>query len=301
MTKQRDYVRASSLGSYLGVGFNSPEDQLKIDLGLVEESFDDAANDRMSLGREFEDAALNYFEKKFNTSITNRNVETIPLYSSLLTVKLVGKIDGMTILDGVRTVVENKISNSASYKFTDNLGYILQVQAYMMGTETEQALLCGIYQGKPIYKIIKRDEDIIKDIKEIVDFIHSVMLGLETFDNYPTHLLAKYSKTKLLEPLTSVTDYDRAMFANLATIRDEIKKLEKQKSELEDLIKNKYDTGIYADNDVEVKITEYTKSGGIDIDAFKMDYGTINLDPYRKPDIKYRTITTKFPKKKTTE
>jgi hypothetical protein len=297
MTKQRDYVRASSLGSYLGVGFNSPEDQLKIDLGLVEESFDDAANDRMSLGREFEDAALNYFEKKFNTSITNRNVETIPLYGS----KLVGKIDGMTLLDGVRTVVENKISNSASYKFTDNLGYILQVQAYMMGTETEQALLCGIYQGKPIYKLIKRDEEIIKDIKEIVDFIHSVMLGLETFDNYPTHLLAKYSKTKLLEPLTSVTDYDRAMFANLATIRDEIKKLEKQKSELEDLIKNKYDTGIYVDNDVEVKITEYTKSGGIDIDAFKMDYGTINLDPYRKPDIKYRTITTKFPKKKTTE
>jgi hypothetical protein len=297
MTKQRDYVRASSLGSYLGVGFNSPEDQLKIDLGLVEESFDDAANDRMSLGREFEDAALNYFEKKFNTSITNRNVETIPLYGS----KLVGKIDGMTLLDGVRTVVENKISNSASYKFTDNLGYILQVQAYMMGTETEQALLCGIYQGKPIYKLIKRDEDIIKDIKEIVDFIHSVMLGLETFDNYPTHLLAKYSKTKLLEPLTSVTDYDRAMFANLATIRDEIKKLEKQKSELEDLIKNKYDTGIYADDDVEVKISEYTKSGGIDIDAFKMDYGTINLDPYRKPDIKYRTITTKFPKKKTTE
>jgi predicted phage-related endonuclease len=297
MSKQRDYVRASSLGSYLGVGFNSPEDQLKIDLGLVEESFDEAAQDRMSLGREFEDAALNYFEKKFNTSITNRNVETIPLYGS----KLVGKIDGMTLLDGVRTVVENKISNSASYKFTDNLGYILQVQAYMMGTETEQALLCGIYQGKPIYKLIKRDEDIIKDIKEIVDFIHSVMLGLETFDNYPTHLLAKYSKTKLLEPLTSVTDYDRAMFANLTTIRDEIKKLEKQKSELEELIKNKYDTGIYVDNDVEVKITEYTKSGGIDIDAFKMDYGTINLDPYRKPDIKYRTITTKFPKKKTTE
>jgi len=46
MTKQRDYLRASSLGSYLGVGFNSPEEQLKIDLGQVEESFDEASMDR---------------------------------------------------------------------------------------------------------------------------------------------------------------------------------------------------------------------------------------------------------------
>jgi predicted phage-related endonuclease len=297
MTKQRDYLRASSLGSYLGVGFNSPEEQLKIDLGQVEESFDEAAQDRMSLGREFEDAALNYFEKKFGTTITNRNIETIPLYGS----KLVGKVDGMTIIDGERTVVENKISNSQSYKFTDNLGYILQCQAYMMGTETDQALLCGIYQGKPIYKIIKRDEDMIKDIREIVEFIHSVMLGLDTFDNYPTHLLAKYSKTKLLEPLTSVTDYDRATFENLATIRAQIKVLEDQKREIEEIIKNKYDTGIYADENIEVKISEYSKAGGIDVDTLNLDYPQIDLTKYTKPPITYRTITTKFPKKKTTQ
>lgn len=296
MTKQRDYLRASSLGSYLGVGFNSPEDQLKIDLGQVEEDFDEAAQDRMSLGREFEDAALNYFEKKFNISITNRNVDTIPLYGA----KLVGKVDGMTIMDGERTVVENKVSNSQSYKFTENLGYIIQCQAYMMGTETNQALLCGIYQGKPIYTIVKRDEEMIKDIKEITDFIHSVMLGLETFDNYPTHLLQKYSKKKLLEPLTNVTDYDRATFENLATIRESIKVLEKQKSEIEDLIKAKYDTGIYADDNIEVKITEYKKSGGVDTDALLLDYPSIDINKYSKPPIVYRTITTKFPKKKTT-
>jgi predicted phage-related endonuclease len=296
MTKQRDYLRASSLGSYLGVGFNSPEDQLKIDLGQVEEDFDEAAQDRMSLGREFEDAALNYFEKKFNISITNRNVDTIPLYGS----KLVGKVDGMTLIDGERTVVENKISNSQSYKFTDNLGYIIQCQAYMMGTETNQALLCGIYQGKPIYKIIKRDEEMIKDIKEIVDFIHSVMLGLETFDNYPTHLLQKYSKTKLLEPLTSVTAYDKATFENLATLRSQIKVLEDQKKEIEDIIKNKFDTGIYADDNIEVKITEYNKAGGVDTDALLLDYPSIDISKYSKPPIVYRTITTKLPKKKTT-
>jgi len=224
-------------------------------------------------------------------------VETIPLYGS----KLVGKVDGMTILEGVNTVVENKISNSQSYKFTDNLGYILQCQAYMMGTETDQALLCGIYQGKPIYKIIKRDEEIIKDIREITDFVHSVMLGLETFDNYPTHLLAKYSKTKLLEPLTKVTDYDKATFENLATIRAQIKVLEDQKKEIEEIIKNKYDKGIYVDDNIEVKISEYSKAGGIDVDTLNMDYPQIDLNKYAKPPIVYRTITTKFNKKKTTQ
>jgi hypothetical protein len=297
VTKQRDYVRASSLGSYFGVGFHSPEDQLKLDLGLTEESFDEAAQDRLSLGREFEDAALNYFQNKFNTIITNRNTETLPLYGN----KLVGKLDGMTELDGVRTVVEAKISNSASYKFTDNLGYLFQVQAYMLGTETEQALLCGIYQGKPIYKIIKRNEDMINDIKTMVDFIQSVMLGLDTMENFPHYLVEKYSKTKILAPLTNVTDYDRALFENLATIKDEIKILETQKKNVEDAIRDKYDIGIYADDNIEVKITEYTKSGGFDVDSFKLDYETIDIDKYRKPDIKYRTITTKIPKKKTTE
>jgi predicted phage-related endonuclease len=296
MTKQRDYLRASSLGSYLGVGFNSPEEQLKIDLGQVEENFDEKAQDRMSLGREFEDAALNYFEKKFGTTITNRNVETLPLYGS----KLVGKVDGMTVIDGERTVVENKISNSQSYKFTDNLGYILQCQAYMMGTETEQALLCGIYQGKPIYKLIKRDEDMIKDIREIVEFIHSVMLGLETFDNYPTHLLAKYSKTKILEPLTKVDDKDKAIFENLVTIKEQIKQLELQKKELEEHIKGKFDTGIYTDGVIEVKISEYNKTTGIDVDTLVMDYPNVPIDKYKKPDTKYRAINTKFVKTKTT-
>ena len=296
MTKQRDYVRASSLGSYLGVGFNDPETQLKIDLGQVTEDFDEAAQDRLSLGREFEDAALNYFEKKFNTTITNRNTETLPLYDG----KLLGKVDGMTVLDGVRTVVENKISNSNSYKFTENLGYILQVQAYMLGTETDQALLCGIYQGRPIYKIIKRDEEIINDIKEIVDFIHSVMLGLETFDNYPTHLLAKYSKTKVLEPLTKVTDTDRAAFENLVVIKEQIKQLETQKKTLEETIKEKFDSGIYANDVIEVKLSEYSKSGGYDVDGIVMDYPDIPLDKYKKPDTKYRVINTKFIKRKTT-
>ena len=298
VTKQRDYLRASSLGSYFGVGFNSPSDQLKIDLGQVEESFDEAAQDRLSLGREFEDAALNYFEQKLNIKIDHRNTEVLPLYGS----KLVGKLDGMTELNGIKTVVEAKISNSQSYKFTDNLGYIIQCQAYMMGTETDQALLCGIYQGKPIYKIIKRDEEMISDIRTMVDFVHGVLLGLDTFDNFPTHLLEKYSKTKMLQPLTNVDAYYKAVFENLVVIREQIKDLENQKKFIEDGIKDKFDVGIWADENIEVKINEYRKKAGLDIDALLLDHPELEpvLSKYNKPDIVYRTINTKTSKKKTT-
>jgi predicted phage-related endonuclease len=294
--KRRDYVRASSLGSYFGVGFNSPEDQLKIDLGLTEESFDDAAQDRINLGKEFEDAALNYFEKKFGIIISERNDALLNLYGP----KLVGKIDGMADLDGIKTVVENKISNSSSYKFTENLGYIFQVQAYMMGTETDQALLCGIYQGKPIYKIIKRDEEMISDIRRMVDFITAVMTEKETFDNFPRDLLEKYSKVKLLDPLTNVDEKDRAIFDNLLTIREEIKRLDSLKKDLEDHIKAKFDIGVYIDDNIDIKIAEYSKSGGIDTDALLMDHPDIDIKKYTKPPVVYRTITTKTAKRKTT-
>ena len=54
--KVRDYVRSSSLGSYFGVGFNSPKDQFLLDTGQAVQEFDDDAQARMDLGNELEDA-----------------------------------------------------------------------------------------------------------------------------------------------------------------------------------------------------------------------------------------------------
>ena len=158
--KIRNYVTPSSLGSYFGVGFLEPEEQIEIDLGNKEQTFDEDSEDRMRLGRCLEDSALNYFEETLGIVIEERNDQLRNFYDN----KMLGKIDGMTILNGEKTVVENKISNAKSYRFTENLGYIFQVQSYMMATDTKQALLCGLYQGKPIYKIIQRDEEMIKDI-----------------------------------------------------------------------------------------------------------------------------------------
>jgi len=56
--KHRDYVTPSSIGSYFGVGFNDPYDQLQVDLGLEDNNFDDEARARMLLGTVLEESVL---------------------------------------------------------------------------------------------------------------------------------------------------------------------------------------------------------------------------------------------------
>mgnify|MGYP001342193116 CR=1 FL=1 len=191
MLKQRFYTIPSSIGSYFGVGYLTPEEQLEIDLGIEEREIDNASRDRMELGKKLENATLDFFEDKLGIIITDRNEETLWFYDD----KIKGKIDGMTTYNGERTVVECKISNASTGRFTEEINYIMQVQCYMLATETNQALLCGLYQGKPIFEVIYRDEEMINDIKEMTDFIFEVLGGIESFSNYPEHLKKKYSKT----------------------------------------------------------------------------------------------------------
>ena len=58
--KERFDVIASSLGSYFGVGFNTVQEQLDIDLGKTEKIFDEDAQDRMDLGNAMEDGCMNF-------------------------------------------------------------------------------------------------------------------------------------------------------------------------------------------------------------------------------------------------
>ena len=106
-------VIASSLSSYFGVGFQTIDEQLDIDMGIAEKEFDEDAQDRMDLGNAMEDGCLNYFEKKLNISIDERNSEYKYACNGLLKCKR----DGRTFLDGVETGVENKYSNSKSGSF----------------------------------------------------------------------------------------------------------------------------------------------------------------------------------------
>lgn len=291
--KSRDYVNSSALGSYFGVGFNSPNDQIEIDLGHIEPEFDEAAQDRMALGRFLEDSAINYFEDKLGITVTDRNESLI----TGLDGRLVGKIDGKTELNGVETVVEMKISNSQSGPFTENMGYILQCQAYMLMTQTKQALLCGLYQGKPIMKIVKRDEQIIDDITRMVTFIHEVLVGINTFDNYPTDILERYSKVQLLETIENLAPKDEEDLMSLAVLKDKKKVLEDQITAIETRLKENYDSGKFENDLISFSISQNERKGGLDemnlsiwLSANGID---IDLEQFRKPTSRYKTLKIK--------
>ena len=65
--KERFDVIASSLSSYFGVGFNTVQEQLEIDLGKTEKVFDEEAQDRMNLGNAMENGCLDYLKLKWES------------------------------------------------------------------------------------------------------------------------------------------------------------------------------------------------------------------------------------------
>jgi len=286
MKKIRNYITPSSLGSYFGVGFLSPEEQIEIDLGNKEQYFDEEAQARLMLGRNLEDAALNYFEEALGIIITERNDQLINFYDN----KMKGKIDGMTIFNDVETVVENKISNARSYKFTENLGYHFQVQSYMLATGKKQALLCGLYQGKPIYKVIPRNEEMITDIKTMVDFVYDMLMGFETWENFPYNLVEKYSGKTILEDIKNISEGEIDTISELAELKEERSSLDKEIRAIESQLKEKWNTGKYENDNIKLTISEIRKRGSIDIDRLSIDHPEIKYSNYIKDDIVYRTI-----------
>ena len=284
--QMRMSVTPSSLGSYFGVGFNTPQEQLDIDLGIVIPEFDEEAQDRMLLGRALETGMLNYFEEKMNIKITKRNTETLEFYDG----KIRGKLDGFTVINDVPTVVECKISNAKSYKFTDDFGYYLQCQAYMLGTNTQQAMLCGQWQGKPIYKFIRRDEGVIDEIRRMVDFLVDVFMGLDSFENYPLDILSKYSKQTILPTIKDMKPEDLADAANLVQYKLSYKALEKKIDEIEDRFKTVYDIGMYDAPDFKITLSDGYREGSLDLDRLSIEHPEIDYTKYKKEGTRYRTL-----------
>jgi len=294
----KTHINPSSIGSYFGVGFNPPDEQFQIDLGEIEQQFDEDAKSRLRLGEMLEDASLNYFEETFNVIINDRNESKRSFYNN----KIIGKIDGACLLNDIPTVVENKISNAESYKFTDSLGYMFQCQCYMLDNEFQQALLCGLYKGKPIYKIIPRDEEIIKDIKEMTDFVVNCLMGLSDFtQDFPNHLHEKYSKKQTLVPINDISESSKKLIDRYVDIKaklKEIEPLEKEAKRIEDELKGTYGSGVIDDNKYKITLQSQTREGSFDIDALMLDYPEINLLRYKKPSTTYNTLRFTFKKGK---
>lgn len=283
---KRTYVRPSSLGSYFGVGFNDPFTQLQIDMGDIEETFDEDAEDRMSVGRHFEDPSLNYFEDKLKIIISNRNDKVYEFYDG----KMRGKIDGMTWLNGEETVVENKVSQSDYENFVDKKAYHFQVQCYMLATNTHQALLCGFQRGKPLYRLIYRDNDMIKDIKEMVDFVTGVMAGTRQWSEYPNHLYEKYTSKKALPNITDIDNSIKAKFVRLNDLRQQKNALEDQIKELSDELIPSFESGVYDDGQVRIIVSESEGRVSYDMNTLMLEHPEIPWMDYSRKSPNYKQI-----------
>ena len=286
--KERFYLIASSLGSYFGVGFNTIEEQLEIDLGKRVKEVEPDAQDRMDLGIAMENGCLDYFEKKLNIIIDERNSEYKYAVNGLLKCKR----DGRTFIDGVETGVENKYSNSKSKCFTDDFGYELQCQAYMMAWGLDQWLLCGMWQGQPKMKMIKANKELQKDIEELVTKVASILMGISPIEDYPWDIVDKYSKVSQTKLLSSddMEDYDKELLHRIGELKDEIKIREIECKELEDYAKMHYNDSRYEDNDYKYVISTSERKGGFDEDKLSIEHPDIDLSQYRKPSTTFTQI-----------
>ena len=286
--KERYDVIASSLSSYFGVGFNTPQEQLDFDLGNEERIVDDEAQDRMNLGIALEDGCLNYFEKKMGISIDERNSE----YKYAFNDQLKCKRDGRTFLDGIETGVENKYSNSSVECFTDSIGYEIQCQAYMEAWSLDQWLLCGMWQGKPVCRIIKRNQEIINDIETIVNAVVEIMMGLRDIDDYPWDIVEKYSKQKQLKVLTDddMEDYDKQLLNSLGKLKAQKKVIEDKIKELEEYAKDNYEDCKWEDSEFKYVISTSSGKASFDKNTFSIENPTIDISKYYKEGTPYRTI-----------
>jgi hypothetical protein len=278
--KSKYYITPSSLASYFGCGFNSPEEQFMIDSGKKEPEFDDDSKLRMALGNKLEDAVIDYFQDEvFKAPITNRNSETKWGYDG----KIRYKIDGILHKGDEKLVFENKISNSKSYRFTENKGYHMQVQSYLLCENLDAAILGGLYQGKPIWVKINRDEELIADIKRMADFVVNSLYGMVDFyDDFPTDLLEKYGNTKIYEPITNLSDSTKEYLHKLAKLNAKKSEIEKEIDALKKAHEDDYDItgGSYEDDVIKLKISTWTQKGSLDIDTLKDEHPEIDFNKY---------------------
>jgi hypothetical protein len=295
MVKERFELIASGLGNYFGVGFITPQEQLDIDMGRTEPFFDDEAQDRMDLGNIMEDACLNYFENKMGIVIDERNSE----YGYAFDGKLKCKRDGRTYIDGIETGWESKYSN-ASISFVNNTGYSLQCQGYMAAWNLEQWVLAGMWQGKPVYKLIKHNQELQDDIEEMVNRVFDILIGLADEDTFPWHLVEKYSPVKQCKVLSedSLTEYDKNLLKNIATLRQEKKSIETKLDELEAYAKLTFTDSMYEDKDFKYTISTSKGRSSFDKDRLAMEHPEIDLDTYNKMGEPSKTLRC-TPKKKT--
>lgn len=290
--KQRFTVTASGLGSYCGVGFNTPEDQLLIDLGEKAPFVNDFIQDKFNQGNFMEDAILNYFEGVLNTSITERNIQVYDVMDGMLRVKP----DGICIYEGVKTTIEAKFS-TAETPFTEDKGYMLQLHAGMLAQGTEQGIILGFHKGKPIWRLYQKDPAIIRLIESITPTIFAILNGILDKDKLPTEGVEYFGSTiyDVTEEVAFEAD-DKSLLESYIAVNQQIKELEAQKNLIADSLKAKYP---YTKGEVDgykIAVADQTRKGSLDMDALRMAYPHIDFDQYVKPASVSKVLRVTAPK-----
>lgn len=277
MLKQRFNLIASSMANYFGVGFKTPEEQLAIDLGEIENAFDDEAKRRMEQGNILENASLDLLEHVLGIKIDERNNEYKYAVDGLLKCKR----DGRTFIDGEEIGVENKVSN-ASQNFTSSLTYYIQCQCYMMAWGLDKWLLGGLYKGEVVYKIIKRDEEMIKDIETMVKAVFNILNGVLDKSDFPYDIVSKYTTTPN-NTIDNIKEDDKILIKKAIELDKKIKEDTKELDTIKEYLKENYDNGkIALENGSTISIYETKPRVTFDKELFEIENPKIDLSKYDK-------------------
>ena len=283
-------LASSSLGDYFGVGFLPPLERLEIDLGEKESVVFPAQQNAMNLGKLLENPTLNYFESLLGVTIYDRNTERLSGFED----KLHGYLDGMTLIDGEPAVVECKISQK---DFTVNKGYLFQVQSYMAMTGTRRAVLLGLYQGKAKYAIIDRDNDMIKDIEEMVECVHSILNGIADRDTFRWDLVEKYQDETAPKELVQASEdkfNDNVKFIDrYGVLKREIDELTQEKKEIEEHLKITFEGEFFKKDNYSISVGKVVRKGSINTSKITYDYPDLDLEKYRDDPSEYLKLTVK--------
>ena len=288
--KERITITAGSLGDYFGVGYNEPYERLAIDLGEQEPYFDADAEARMALGRDLEDSTLNYFEKQLGIAINHRNDEKVTAFDNNL--RMI--VDGMTVFNGEETVVECKISNSKSMNFYDNKGYLLQCQAYMEGMGVNQCLLLGLQNGKPTFRLLKKDEDVVNDIYKVAQIVSNRLLGI-TGDLDELYEVIKDYETSDVDYVESNKDISK-LLTDILNTNKEMLALKKHKEAMMETLKVMTGGASVYDIDTNAELRVITsKRKSFNKNKLQLEHPEIDITQYDdvNESVQYRIIKRK--------
>lgn len=276
MSNIRTEIRASSISSYMGVGFNTPQEQLEIDLGTREPMFSKDQRTRMRVGAELEESILNFFEHSdwIGERIYDRNTERRVGYDGRVSYK----IDGRT----KDAIVEAKYSTSAQ-SFIFDLKYVIQGNIYMQCEGLDKLYLIGFDKGTPVWRIMHKDEELLADIEKVVENVHAILIGVLSPEDLDLSIAAKYQGlVDTSNPQDFDEDEDVNLVAEYARNKKSLKEIEDRNKEIEAYLKDKYTNVSYEKDGITFKVTPTNGRKTFDKAALQTDFPEMDLSQYEK-------------------